>query len=202
MPLPEIFTLVSCPIVGELGPDTTVIENEPCPECGRPYRPFIVFLDYVFDAWQRAEFIQVVDTYAMTKRLFTAAQNAGLKGFSAREMKVTRGERMDPNIEIPEFVRFWVDGEADGPSGWWERGPVCPECGRVIWKNTDRLAQALFATKDEPGPARLVWPKSWEGEDIFTVGDPGPPVVTDRFKVFLEREQVIELVFAPARWAD
>src|SRR4051794_39634016 len=122
MPLPEIFTLISCPMIGQLGPETTIVENDPCQAGGQKYKPVIEFLDYEFDTWERAELIKVSDAYAMTRRLFDAARAAGLKGFSARPMKATRGDDMDESIVLPEFVRLWVDGEADGPSGWWDRG--------------------------------------------------------------------------------
>jgi hypothetical protein len=206
--LPEIFTLISCPMLGQLGPDTEIVENEPCEQCGQEYRPLIAFLDYQFDTWERAELIKAADVYAITRRLFEAFQSAGLKGCSTRRMKTSRGEIMDEidperKIVIPEFLQLWIDGETDGPSGWWERGPVCPECHRIIWKSTDRVVDALFAKySNEPGPPRLVWSRTWDGSDVFMMSDPGPPLVTDRFKKFAEQEKVEGLVLAPAKWVD
>jgi hypothetical protein len=206
--LPDIWTLISCPVLGELGPDTSVVLIDPCEVCGQKYRPLISFLDYQFDGWDGEELVTVSDVYASTRRLFDACQRTGLKGFSARPMKISRGpvmEHLDPDkeIAIPDFVQLWIDGEADGPSGWWKRGPVCSACKRIIWKYTDRVLKAMFAANSgKPGPPRLVWPKSWEGDDIFTAGDPGPPVVTARFKEFMERQKVQGLVFAPAQWTQ
>jgi hypothetical protein len=205
---PNIFTLISCPIIGELGPDTEIVELQPCPECGQEYRPFISFLDYRLDVWEAAELIMVADVYAITRRLFEALQQAGLKGCSTRPMKTSRSalfDQIDPDkkVLVPEFLQLWIDDTANGPSGWWERGPICAVCGRVIWKHTNRVIEAYFAKySGKPGPPRLVSAATWKGSDIFVLTDPGPPVVTDRFKQFAENQKVLELVFAPASWVD
>jgi hypothetical protein len=205
--LPEIFTLVSCPIIGEYGPDTELHEREPCETCGESYREEVVFLDYQFDTWERAELVKAGHhTYAITRRLFEAFQTAGIKGLSTQGMKVSRGpvfSQTDPGntIVIPEFQRLLVNGKADGPSGWWDRGEVCPTCQRIIWHGTERVTDALFAKYEKkPGPPRLVSGATWQGEDIFFLTDPGPPVVTENFKRVAEEQKVEGLVLDPAQW--
>lgn len=204
---PEIYTLMSCPMIGQLGPDSEIVEREPCPTCGVGYPEEVKFLDYQFDTWERAELIKAGrDNYAITRRLYDEFQKVGLKGLSSEPMTVSRGrifEDIDPEhkIVIPEFVRLLIVGRADGPSGWWERGDVCPVCGRVNWKPTERVNQARFAKySDKPGPPRLVSATTWKGDDMFLLNDPGPPVVTDRFKRAADENHVEGLVLAPAQW--
>jgi hypothetical protein len=206
-PFPMIFTLIECPIIGEYGPDTEIREREPCRTCGKSYWEEVEFLDYQFDTWERAELIKAGhNTYAITRRLFDAFQSAGLKGMSAQAMKVSRGpvfSQIDPEnkIVIPEFERLLINGHADGPSGWWDRGKVCPTCKRIIWKATERVTDALFAKYEKkPGPPRLVSGATWQGEDIFFLTDPGPPVVTANFKRVAEEQKVEGLVLDPAQW--
>ncbi len=204
---PAIFSLISCPMIGQLGRDTEIVERESCPQCGIRYAEEITFLDYQFDTWEQAELIKAGrNNYAITRRLYAAFQKAGLKGFSTKAMKTSRGQifdSIDPEhkVDIPEFVQLLVVGKADGPSGWWDRGEVCPACGRIIWKPTDRVTQALFAKySNKPGPPRQVSAASWQGDDVFFLTDPGPPLVTERFKQIAEKETVQGLVLDPAEW--
>jgi len=206
---PRIFTLIACPMIGQLGRDTEIVERDPCEACGMSYREEIKFLDYQFDVWEQAELIKAApETYAITRRLWEALQAAGLKGCSTRPMKVSRGKvfaDIDPDnkVVIPEFLQLLIVGKADGPSGWWDRNGICPACGRVIWKPTERIREALFAKySNETGPPRLVSIATWQGDDVFFLTDPGPPVVTERFKRFSEEQKVQGLVLDPAEWVS
>ena len=108
---PAIFTLVSVPIIGQLGPDSEIVEREPCEACGVSYREEVTFLDYQFDTWERAELIKAGhDNYAITRRLHDIFQKARLQGLSTQPMKISRGdifEQIDPehHVAIPEFLR-------------------------------------------------------------------------------------------------
>jgi len=204
---PKIFTLIAAPMIGTLGPDSQIVDRDPCPACGMNYPEEIKFLDYEFDTWEQAELIKVnAATYAITRRLWEALQAEGLKGCSTRPMKVSRGEifaDIDPEnkVVIPEFLQLLILGKADGPSGWWDRNGICPACGRVIWKSTERIREALFAKySNKTGPPRLVSIATWQGDDVFFLTDPGPPVVTERFKLFTEEQKVQGLVMDPAEW--
>jgi len=204
---PPIFTLIACPMIGQLGPDSRIIERDPCPTCNQPYPEEVEFLDYELDTWERAELIKAArDNYAITQRLFSVMQQAGLQGLAAQDMQVSRSEVFAANdpenkVVIPEFRRLLLLERADGPSGWWERGPQCPTCQRIVWRATDRVTQALFAKYgNKPGPPRQVSAATWHGWDAFYLSDPGPPVVTERFKRVAEEQKVEGLVLAPAEW--
>jgi hypothetical protein len=204
---PAIFTLVAVPIIGKLGRNSKIVERPPCKVCGVSYREEVTILDYEFDTWERAELIKAGhDNYAITRRLFGVFEKAGLKGMATETMKVSRGkifDRIDPEhkIKIPEFMRLIITGKADGPSGWWERGPTCPACGRPQWKRTEAATKALFSTfSKQPAPPRLVSAATWQGDDAFWLTDPGPPVVTNRFEQVVKGEKVEGVVLEPAEW--
>jgi hypothetical protein len=204
---PKIFSLISCPMIGEFGPATKIRQKEPCDTCGQSYRKEVVFLDYQFDAWESEELIRAGDdAYAITRRLNDAFQDAGIKGMSIQAMKVSRGSvfsQIDPenDVVIPDFQQLLINGKADGPSGWWDRGEVCPTCRRIAWHRTERVTDARFAKyENKPGPPRLVSGATWQGEDIFFLTDPGPPVVTENFKRVAEEQKVEGLVLDPAQW--
>ena len=193
---PKIFTLITVPIIGALGPDSQIVERDPCPACGMDHPAEIRFMDYQFDMWEHEELIKSsYETYAIMRRLWEAFQAAGLKGCTTRPMKVSRGrimEDIDPEHEIviPEFLELMIVGRADGPSGWWDRNGICPACRRLIWKPTQRITDAVFAKySNETGPPRLVSIATWQGDDVFFLTDPGPPVVTERFKLFTEEQK-------------
>ncbi len=207
--LPKLFTLISCPMIGQLGPDSEVVEQEPCEACGMGYPEEVTFLDYQFDTWEQAELIKAArKTYAITRRLYDAFRLEGLTGFSTRPMKISRSRifaGIDPEnrVVIPDFLQLLIVGKADGPSGWWDRDGVCPTCKRVIWNATERVTDALFAKySNEAGPPRLVSAATWEGDDVFLLTDPGPPVVTERFKQIAEDQKVQGLVLDPAEWTS
>jgi hypothetical protein len=207
--MPKIFTLISCPIIGQLGPDTEFVEHDPCEACGMAYPEEIKFLDYQFDVWEQAELIKAgQNTYAITRRLWEALVTAGLRGFSTRPLKVSRGPilaNIDPENKtvIPEFLELLILGKADGPSGWWDRDGLCRKCGRIIWIPTSRITDALFAKySNEAGPPRLVSAATWHGDDGFFLSDPGPPIVTERFKYFGQEQKIQGLVLDHAQWVD
>jgi len=200
---------MSARTIGTSGPDTEIVEREPCDVCGASYREEVTFLDYQFDTWEKAEFVDAHQyVYAVTRRLYEKLEQAGLKGFSARAMKTSRGqifEEVDPEhrVVIPEFVQLLILGKANGPSGWWDRGEVCPACGRTIWKPTSRVTEALFAKfSNKVAAPRLVSADTWEGDDIFFLTDPGPPVITDRFERVLAEQNVQGVELQPAEWVS
>lgn len=206
---PRIFTLVACPMIGTFGPDTKIVEREPCETCETEYPDEVTFLDYQFDTWEQAELVKAdTTTYAMARRLYERFQAAGVRGLAMRPMKISRSKifaDLDPDqkMMIPEFVQWLIPGKADGPSGWWEPAGLCPTCGRTTWKSTPRVRDALFAKySQKAGPPRLVSAATWQGEDAFFLTDPGPPLVTERFKSVAEQEKVSELILDPAEWVE
>lgn len=205
--LPDVFSLVEVPTIGTIGDDTEIEYGDECPKCETEPPPRIEFLDYSFDTWESAQIVTTYDVYAVTKELRQVLEKADLKGFSFRNMKVSRSEifaDLDPDadISLPEFFEMLINGKAlAGPDGWWDYEGECPRCKRPIWKHTDRVDEALQAAlKEKAGPPRQVRRESWKGDDIFRLDDPGPPVVTSRFASVLRDVQKEGIVLHPAVW--
>lgn len=203
---PEIFTFIRCPIIGEPGKATQFSSATSCEECGQEDASEITLLDYQFDFWEGEDIVEAHRRYAVTSRLRNALEHSELKGFSFRDMVVSRSqmfEEMDPDksLIMPFFFEMLISGRASGPSGWWDLKGHCRSCGRPIWDYTDRVVDALSAVHTgSTGPSREVSAESWLGEDIFCINDPGPPVVTVNWVKLFTELKVKGVVFHPARW--
>jgi hypothetical protein len=101
---------------------------------------------------------------------------------------------------VPRFDRMVIVGEAEGPELWWT-SETCTACGVTTWSPTpDGVAAQMAVITGEEVTPRQVYASSWNGEDVFRLPDPGPPVVTQRFVDVLDRLAVKGVSLAPAEW--
>lgn len=204
---PAIFSLIGCPVIGEVGDKTEVVRPPACPVCNRRPPPVFTFIEYRFDRWAGEDLVTAMGEYAVSERLRRAMESAGLTGATFRDMAVSKGDYfvIEPPAyadDLPPFYQLVVTGRASGPEVWWT-SETCPACGVTFWSPTDEgvRAHAADLTGDMPTP-RQVYRDSWKGDDIFSLGDPGFPVVTQRFVDVLNRVGVIGVKLQPAEWAD
>lgn len=204
---PEIFTFIECPILGAPGDDSIIEYGEACDACGREEEKIFEYLDYCIDGWDGQDIINVHGQYAVTEFLAGELNKSGLAGFRFQEMNVSKSEIFKStygknDIAIPKFLHMVITGSAkSGPHGWWDNDGVCPKCGRVIWKHTYRVIEALTSKySDEVGPPRHVINDTWEGDDIFNINDHGPPLVTISFVDLIKKLNVKYVIFHPAEW--
>ena len=120
MELPEIFTLIGCPSVGELGDRTEMQRFSVCSACNRRKRPFFKYLDYRFDQWSGEDLVMAMDCYAVSDRLHRAIEAAKLTGARFEGMAVSKGDcfRTSPEAymdDLPIFHLLIVTGSAQGP---------------------------------------------------------------------------------------
>mgnify|MGYP000866697383 CR=1 FL=1 len=206
---PEIFSFASCPVSGELGDDAVVEYRNECSQCRRNDRIVTTF-DYRLDAWSGEEMLTYDNLYALTRRLARQIEASGCTGVKFQPMVVSTGKMFaDMSArtakEIPPFQQMVIetslDPKAMSPSGWWIRKAPCPSCGRAIWDHSPAVDAAIMAPlQGVVGPPREVARAGWPGTDIYYHEDPGPPLVTARFKNALESERVKGVAFHPARW--
>lgn len=203
---PEIFTFIRCPIIGEPGEATLFSYSEGCEVCGQEDPPEITFLDYQFDFWEGEDIVEAHGHYAVTAHLRNALEQSGLKGVAFREMTSSRSQMFaesDPtqSVKLPSFFEMLITGKANGPSGWWDFAGHCQACGRPIWRYTDRVVYALSAVHTGSiGPCREVSLESWQGDDIFRLSDPGPPIVTSNGVKLFTESKIKGVMFHPACW--
>ena len=204
---PTIFTLGSVPTTVQLGPDTEVVRHEPCPVCDQePPREFRS-VEFVFDIWDGEDLVTAVNVYAASERLRDAIERAGLSGASFDDMKVSKADYFEigPDAytpDMPGFYRLTITGGARGPELWWT-SEYCEACGVRSWDSTDEGFRAqLNVALGEPAPPRQAYRGSWSGHELFRLGDPGPPLVTERVKAVFEGLPVKGVSFQPAEWVD
>ncbi|OZH52259.1 hypothetical protein AFK68_25560 [Hydrocoleum sp. CS-953] len=203
--LPKIFSFVGCPVIGQLGEESIVTYQNYCETCKRQ-NDVVQFLDYSFDRWDGEDIVKTGNIYAVTDRLRNALETSGLTGFSFHKMKTSKNElfeEIDPNNEIiiPTFWQLEISGKATGSSGWWEYQGECKDCYRPNWGYTDRVSRALMASvMGEIGPPRKVSIDSWQGESIFWLNDPGPPLVIDKVICLFNDLNITGVAFHPAEW--
>ena len=206
---PKIFSVISGPVVGEMGPRSKLVHRDPCPQCGREYWPEVQFLHYELDYWQGEPLITLQYNYAVTAALRRAIEAAGIKGASFRPMEAGFGdvyEQMkedEGEVVLPEFFQLVIGKTLTAGPGWWVRGPRCPGCGRVQWENRPWTIKAILGGSEAEGvPPRTVVRSGYHGEDLFFLDDPGPPIITERFRQLLEENGVTGLALRRAEFAD
>lgn len=206
MSQPAIYSLIGVPVLGELGPRSEVEQFPECGVCGRARPEEIRFIEYVFDYWSGEDLIAVAGyDYAVTARLREELERAEIRGAEFERMDVVGGEGFEivppANVDaLPPFFRLSIVGRASGPEVWW-KSETCPACGVTSWSPLPEGIQAQTADlTGEPAPPRQVYRSSWQGDDIFRLEDPGPPVVTQRFADVLDRVGVGGVRLHPAEW--
>ena len=202
-----IYSLIGCPAPGELGDKTKFTQPEVCPKCKRRKPIEYLFIEYRFDQWEGEDMVTALGQYAVSDRLYRALQGAHLTGMAFRKMAVSKGDDfyIDPeaySTELPTFHHLVVTGEAAGPEIWYTSW-TCPVCHVRHWDQTAEgtIAATAELTGKLPKP-RQVFRRSWKNDDIFSLGDPGVPVLTGRFKEVLERIGVRGILLQPAEWVD
>lgn len=206
--LSKIYTFAGCPVLGSVGNDSIIRYGSYCEVCKREAPRVIEFLDYCFDGWEGEDIVKADECYAVTTRLRDALEQSGLTGFSFRDMKTSKSELfssidVDCVIEIPVFCQLIILGQARGSSGWWDYKGSCSGCGQPIWGFTPKVAEGLTAAiTGEIGPPRKVDPRSWRGDSIFWLNDPGPPLVVEEVVELFGSLDVKGVVFHPAEWVE
>jgi hypothetical protein len=199
---PRIFTLVSGAVLGELGDETRVTTFPDCDVCGLRPPPQVTFLEYRFDYWDGEDLVDAVTDHAVSDRLRAALEEAHITGVAFEDMKSTTSDyfELGPNAyatSLPTFYRLVVNAQATGPEIWWT-SKYCAACERVVWAPT---AEGIEAQASDRGVPREVYERSWEGDDVFLLEDPGPPIVTQRFADVLDDVGVTGVTLHPAGWA-
>ena len=194
------------PVLGELGPQTKIEYVKPCSICGRELNRRVEHLELLLDGWEGQDLVTADGYYFVTSRLRKSLEDKGIRGVSFQEVTTSKSSgflEMDPESEVklPEFWQMMILGQCSGPSGWWEFAGICESCNRPLWNHTERVSAGLMAAlQGEIGPPREVSADSWNGEDVFWLDDPGPPLATERFADVLKGLDVLEVALHPARW--
>lgn len=203
--LPDIYTLVGCPIIGELGPSTQVRDFPVCPKCNRRRRPVFDAIEYRFDRWAGEDLVTAMRCYAISERLRKSLQTSEISGATYEEITASKADHFEItepaySDSLPPFYRLSISGRCNGPELWWTSW-TCEACGIIHWDRTGpgRHAAVAHITGDI-GIPREVFSDSWQNTDIFLLDDPGPPIVTQHFADVLGKTDVAEVFLHPAKW--
>ena len=206
MPDPEIYSIVKGPVLGELGPETRIVEGDRCPVCGGRPRDDVQFLHYAFDSWDGEPLATVKERFAVVQDLRRAIEKAGMNGVDFREMKSTYSdyyEAQQGDRPLPEFVEMVAGATLTAGPGWWTPAGTCDKCGRRIWDTTVYTFNAIVGAHENPNlPKRTVKRSDFHDEDFFMLDDPGPAVISGRFLALLKEQGVEGLEVQPASFID
>ena len=209
----EIYTLVGCPVIGELGKATYVQHSPVCEICNRRWPSEFSSIEYCFNFWGGEDLVTSTGCYVVSDRLRQAIEETGLTGLIFEEMKVSKEnhfEIVDAAYQdtLPNFHRLVVTGVAEGPEIWWTSS-ICKTCSLKCWDITPIGIEAKTGyTRGVVGIPREVYLDSWNGEDIFNLQDFGPPIVTQRFADVIGRFTQINkdtwtsVHLHPAKWVE
>jgi hypothetical protein len=205
MELPELYTLVHCPVVGDLGPRTKVKNRVYCDDCQREVAIEYSKVEYVFDYWDEHDLITAKMVYIATARLRRAIESKKLRGMEFREIWIGRTERFSKTYRettFPKFFEIIAPNIVEG-RGWWKKAGVCETCGQPIWKQTRQVLEWARARVAQTATApRTVSRDAWQGQDFFFLPEPGPPIVTSHFVEILKSLAVKDVIIHPAKWSS
>ena len=190
--LPALYTVASTPRLGEgdaraaCGPICRACKQAE-PRAGED-QPLVLPLD----RYAGEPLVSVGRGWAVSAALARAFEAAGLRGYQLREI---------PDLPSGLLLQLVITGRAQAASSWWRRMRDCPTCHRPIWRMTTNTTRALFAAvRGEIAMPRSVYRERWQGDDLFYLDDPGPPIVTAATKAVLEGLAIPGLVLHPARF--
>ena len=202
----EIYSVIRGPILGELGPETRMIEHEQCPSCSRRLPAEVEFLHYAFDFWEGQPLACVAECFAVVPELRLAIEQAGMKGLIFREMKASFSDYYEPeegDQPLPAFVEMRPKNVLTAGPGWWLPAGKCSQCGRREWDSTIYTINAIVSAHENPKlPRRSVVRSAYDGEDFFRIDDPGPSLMSGRMLALLRSNGVEGLEVQPANFVD
>lgn len=196
----QLWTIVSAPLLGELGGSTRLGSREPCAGCGIMPPLEANFLDYRLDYWDGQKLIFVAQQYAVTPDLRSAIERAGLNGMAFAAMQAELAEEYadpdQPSLPLPEFSHLKIADRLAAGAGWWDPAGKCEVCGWALWRDNQYSFDAPYKAASDPlMPHRTVHRGSYAGQDIFNLDDRGPAVITQTFRDLLEEQGVTGLSF-------
>jgi len=210
---PNIYILIEAPVLGELGPDSTITREKVCADCGK-LQVTNKHIDFKFDRWNGEDFISAYGIYFVSDRLHEALLKENVRGLEFKNITTSKatkfkiGKKAYQN-DLPAFYHITITGRAKSPDPWWKKISTCKICGNEKWLPTkDGLRSgkgpALTGTKKDvldPLPRR-VFKESWAGDDVFLLQDPVPyPMVTQHFKDILDTLNNDKLFYRNTEWS-
>ncbi len=203
----DIYSVLHVLQPGTLGPKSRLKANKPCPICLQSDRTKVEHLDLMLDAWDPCDIVGVESnvTFAVSPRLRNEFLASEVRGVLFREMKVSLNGNFavsSPGVEAPELVQLDVVATVPAATSWYDPLEKCERCGRVTYQPnaSKRAAGATTSSRRPKGPLRQVPRAAWNGEDVFWTQDPGPPVVTEKVKLLLDRSVAPQLILHPAQF--
>lgn len=200
----KIYSLVGCPVLGDLGLRTLIRNRVVCSGCNREIVTEYQKIEYVFDAWRGGlDLATARMVYIVTSRLREAIEARKLRGVRFRGIWSTKSNRfleIHGKKRLPAFYEMMASDIVEG-EGWWKNIGPCRTCGQPQWSTTPRVLEwASARVAGAMTVPRTVYEESWKGQDIFCLPEPGPPLVTQRFVDIIESLGTVDVVFHSAKW--
>ena len=189
--LPKLYTLKTIPVAGHIERSIPVRLN--CVECGGRIAPFYQELEFVFDTFRRCDLVASsdADVLLVSTQLLDELNTIRAKGYKYREVKVSTSKELDAHKEATpvnsRYQYFVITGHCDGPWVHHTSGKPCPQCGQIKAKSKDFGAWLSEQAGETPIQPKLVYPRTWHGEDFFFLSEPGPPLITERVAAILDK---------------
>ena len=204
--LPRIYTL-DCPAPGH------IVDSQPlaqiCSSCGLPSASYD-WVNYELETWNGCELLSSAPVLFVTDALHNRLLAASVRGFKSQATDTSYSQQYFLGgaraTQVPRLWLMMITGQADGPWTRQRRATRCAQCGR--WSAeplTPQEFQEMSEEIREKSPARptLVDARTWQGEDIFRVTEPGRPLVTEKFAEILRETGNLGATccsLGPAEW--
>ena len=202
----KIYVLAYVPSLGELGNATNRLKEEICAVCRKvniTYDP----IAYKFDQWGGEDLLKVGGMeYFVSERLKDLLQEIPGIAFQKAIIEKESYFKVSKNAyqkDIPNFYLLTIEKRLDGPEIWYTRTKVCESCGDQKWMITlEGISSTINSDVNAKYTPREVYKDTWNGEMIFSLQDPGLPIVTEEFVDILNGLGGYKYDLREAKWAD
>ncbi|MEO4005032.1 hypothetical protein [Flavobacterium sp. CAU 1735] len=201
---PQIYTLNCRSWIGTLSKKSVRVQQPKCEKCNRQLKEEIKFskVELEIDKYNGEDWVSSSGLLMVTKKLYDALMQAGIKGFAPLKVKKVPFKYADIDVTtIPDFVYLAILSPAirNIPIASDYTG-TCEGCNLTLNKYNEEKSQ-LIMRKTTENPIHLqVFSDRYEGADIFEFTDHGEIGVTQKFLDVIKDFNCPEGIIIPAEW--
>lgn len=205
MNYPKIFVFDNFLVKGEMGEKTNIERKIACNHCNRVDIIEHV-LSYKFDEWRGEDIIKGANFYLFSEKLKIWFDKNDIEGVAFKKIINEKSENFKIRksayqSSLPVFFKIEFHNQLEGSEIWWEKDYICEICKDQKWEPTIQGLSSLFPEDpyEEYFP-REVYKESWNGEKLFLLEDPGPPIITEDLLLEIKRITNQKITLREAKW--
>lgn len=202
----NIYTLTCRSWFGNLSRKSIRVEQPKCKKCNRGLKEEIEYSKVELEAekYNGEDMASASGLLMVTKRLYDALMEAGIKGFAPLKVKTVKFKYSNIDITtIPDLVYLAILSPAirNIPIACDYTG-ICEGCNLTLNEYNEEKSKLIIRKTTENAIHLQVYSDAYEGADIFDFTDHGEIGVTQKFLDVIKDFNCPDNVIIPAEWID